>query len=417
MQNDASRRESSFILQPSSFCSLESATVRRLLGVVVIIAVAACGKRGDPKPPVPIIPQATSDLVVTQRANKVILSWSYPALTTTGRGLKDIQRITILRYVEQLPPAPGGRDPNSILPGDIDPTIPRAVAMFSKVPTIAQAQFVKLSTKVDSIEKANLASATAGSRLIYDDTPPIRSTDGNPVRLTYAVVTEGEIARSQPSNLATIVPLAVALPPGSVAASASAEGVTITWNPPPEAAGVPGAPEIRGYNIYRTSGHDALAELATPVNTAPVTETKFNDAPPYGDYEYRVTAVAAVGPPLLQSDPSAPATITFKDLVAPPPPKNLVALIETNAVRLVWDPVDAADLAGYRVYRAEGVGHDAPREIGVIEFVKTPMKETTYLQKPVSLGIAFRYAVTSVDKSGNESAKTWTDWLVVPKSP
>ena len=45
----------------------------------------ACGKRGDPRPPVPVIPAATSDLVVTQRADRVLLSWAYPALTTAGK--------------------------------------------------------------------------------------------------------------------------------------------------------------------------------------------------------------------------------------------------------------------------------------------------------------------------------------------
>jgi hypothetical protein len=32
-------------------------------------------------------------------------------------------------------------------------------------------------------------------------------------------------------------------------------------------------------------------------------------------------------------------------------------------------------------------------------------------------GIAFRYGVASIDKSGNESARVWTEWVVVPKTP
>src|ERR687892_21149 len=81
---------------------LEFAPVKKLVAVALLLFVF-CGKRGDPRPPVPVIPQATSDLVVAQRAGQVILSWSYPALTTAGRSLTDVRRISIYRYVESLP--------------------------------------------------------------------------------------------------------------------------------------------------------------------------------------------------------------------------------------------------------------------------------------------------------------------------
>ena len=83
---------------------------RRSLFVLAALLVLACGKRGDPKPPVPVIPQATTDLVVTQRAGQVILSWSYPALTTAGRSLTGIERISVYRYVEELPTSAFERD-------------------------------------------------------------------------------------------------------------------------------------------------------------------------------------------------------------------------------------------------------------------------------------------------------------------
>lgn len=391
-------------------------TCRKLLVALAFIA-AACGKRGDPRPPVPVIPQATKDLLVTQRADKVILSWSYPSLTTAGRSLTDIKRISIFRYVEELPVPPGGRDPNSILPGDIDPTVPQPVALFAKVPTIPQAQFVKLSSKIESIEKANLKTASAGAKLFYSDTPQFRATDGRPVRVTYAVVTEGETARSQPSNLAIIVPLSVAVPPAEVTAKAEPKGIVLSWKEPTVSV-TRDAPVISGYNIFRTAPGKDLDELSMPVNTAPIKGTTYTDTPEYGEHEYRITAVASSGPPVLQSNPSEPVRATFKDLVAPPAPATVSALVETNAVRLIWDAVDAPDLAGYRVYRTEGVGHGGEtKEIGTILFVKDPITDTTWLQSPVSQGISFRYAVTAVDKSGNESAKTWTGWVVVPKTP
>jgi hypothetical protein len=391
--------------------------VKKFLALLAL-AVLACGKRGDPRPPVPMIPAATSDLVVTQRADRVLLSWSYPALTTAGKNLTDVRRISVYRFEESLPVAPGGRDPKTLTPGDVDPTQAQPVVMFSRIPTVPQAQFAKLANRIDSIEKANLADATTGTRLLFADTPPFRSSDGRPVRLTYAVITEGAEARSQFSNLVTIVPLAVGFPPAGLTATAKAEGVTLTWTAPTQAVGNLGAPIVTGYNVYRTAPGTAPGELDAAINTAPVTVTTYTDTPGYGEHEYRVAAVAATGPPLVQSDLSAPAKVAFRDLVPPPAPATVTPLVEPNAVRLLWDAVEAPDLAGYRVYRMEGTGHGNDiREVGTINLVRDPIKETSWVNTPVSLGLAFRYGVTAVDQAGNESAKTWTDWIVAPKTP
>ena len=392
--------------------------MRRVLVPALVVLLVFCGKRGDPRPPVPIVPQATTDLVVAQRAGQVILSWSYPSLTTAGRSLSDVRRILIYRYVEELPVPAAGRDPNAILPGDIDTTQPLSVALFAKIPTLPQAQFAKLSTRIESIEKANLASATAGAKLIYADAPPFQSRDGRAVRLTYAVVTEGEDAKGELSNMAIIVPLPVAAPPKTLTAAAKAEGVTLSWTAPTTSV-TQDAPIISGYNIYRTAPGERIDEFATPINAAPVTATTYTDTPPYGEHEYRVTAVAAAGPPLLQSDLSMPATTAFKDLIPPPVPAQITPLIETNAVRLIWTPVEAADLAGYKLYRSEGVGHgDAIRDAGTIPLEGGRVfTSSDFADTRVDLGIAYRYAVTAVDKSGNESDRVWTGWVVAPKTP
>jgi hypothetical protein len=392
--------------------------MKRLAPVVFVLLVVACGKRGDPRPPVPVIPKATTDLVVTQRADQVILSWSYPSLTTAGRNLTDIRRISVFRYIEELPAGGVGLNTAAIQPGDADASVPQPIALFAKIPTLPQAQFIKLSHRVDSIEKANLTSATAGSKLVFSDKPPFRATDGRPVRVTYAVVTEGATARSEISNLGIIVPLPVATAPTGLAATAKAEGVVLTWAAPKTSVIGDAAPVVSGYRIYRNAPGDVLNEFATPINTPPVRGTTYTDTPPYGEHEYRVTAVALEGPPLLQSNASAPVKVTFKDLVPPPAPASITALIETNLVRLLWDPVEAPDLAGYRVYRSEGVGHDRDiKDIGTVPLVNETLTATTITDAHANLGIAYRYAVTAVDKSGNESPRTWTEWVVAPKTP
>jgi hypothetical protein len=391
--------------------------MRKALAALVLLVVA-CGKRGDPRPPVPVIPKATSDLVVTQRADQVILSWSYPSLTTAGRTLTAIDQINILRYTEELPASAVGRDPNQILPGDIDVTVAEPIAMFAKVPTLPAAQFARLGTRIDSIERANLANATAGSRLVYTDTPPFRSASGRPLRHTYAVVTEGGTSKSDLSNLITIVPLPVATAPAGLTATPKREGVVLAWQAPKTSVRGEEAPVVEGYHIYRTSPGESVNEFSTPINNAPVKGTTYTDVPAYGDHEYRVSAVALSAQPLIQSAPSTPVRATFKDLTPPPTPTALETLVEPNAVRLVWDPVEASDLAGYRVYRTEGIGHEAQtREVGTIPLVTDPITTTFYVDSRTDAGIAYRYHVTAIDRSGNESGRVTSGWVVTPKTP
>lgn len=387
------------------------------LGALVFLLLFACGKRGDPKPPVPVIPKATSDLVVTQRGSKVILTWSYPSMTTAGKTLTGIRRVVIYRYVENLPATQPPRDVKTLLPGDVDSTQPLPIALFAKVPSVTPAQFVRLREKVDSIEAASLKQATAGAKLAYEDTPPTHTSDGRPVRLDYAVVTEGTAAKSDVSNLATLVPLDVAVAPANVAATPKPEGVVLTWSAP--TASVTGKdvkPVVVGYDVYRTAG-DLPGDLDKPLNAAPVKETTFTDVPAYGKASYVVTAVAAAGPPRIEGEFSPVVSATFKDLMPPPPPTNVTALVETKAVRLIWDPVEAPDLEGYVVWRTEGVGIENPREIGTIAIALLPANQTTYTDPNPNPGIAYKYAVSSKDHAQNESVKVFTPWVVVPKTP
>jgi fibronectin type 3 domain-containing protein len=402
MNDEHARAPAAFIVHRSSFivCHLESAPVKRFV-LAVLVTLVACGKRGDPRPPVPIIPKATSDLVVTQRGSKVILTWSYPSLSTAGQTLHDLRRVVVYRVTEELSVPPAGRDPNAILPGDTDPTVPPPIAQFAKVPPLTVTQFLKLREKVDSIEGANLPAATTGAHLVYEDTPQTHTRDGRPVRLTYTVVSEGSAAKSDLSNLAPIVPLDVPPPPADLGATPKQEGVVLTWTPTGSA---------KLFNIYRSGVNDAPDELAPPVNAAPVKGTTYTDVPPYGTYKYRVTAVASPGPPRVESEPSAPVTATFKDLVAPPAPATLTTLVETKTVRLIWDPVDASDLAGYYVYRYQGNARIKFQTAG-------PIPSTHFGDDSTEPGIEYVYAVTAVDKNGNESPERRSEPVLVPKTP
>ena len=380
---------------------------KRVAAVCLALLVLACGKRGDPHPPVPIIPKATSDLVVTQRGSNVILSWSFPSVTTANEKLGRIRRIVVYRYVEPLPVTQPPAQPAAP-----ETVIPTSIALFAKVPPIGRQQFTRLRTRLDSLESSALPAATEGAKIVYEDSPPFQTTDGRPVRLDYAVVTEGATARSDMSNIAGIVPVEVASPPEGLTATARPEGIILKWKAAAAAA------HVIGYDIYRLEKGEELGQLAAPVNTSLVTDTTYTDTPSYGAHSYVVTAVTSSGPPRIESNPSAPATAEFKDLVPPPTPAGLTALVETNAIRLIWDAVQAPDLAGYRIYRTEGAGLQELKVVGKVPLTTgAPVTDSHYIDTTINHGISYYYEVTSVDKSGNESKPAKTDWVLVPKTP
>jgi len=378
----------------------------RKLVLYLFILMVACGKRGDPKPPVPMIPRATTDLVVTQRGARLLLSWSYPALTTAGASLRDIRRVVIYRYSESLPVAATTDVPAAT--GEVDPATPRSAALFSTVPILTPVQFGKLREKVDSIDGANLKGATVGSRLTYEDRPLLAGPDRRSLRITYAVVTEGATARSDASNLASIVPLDAALAPTNLQATPKPEGVALQWTAPEKT--ISGShPSLTGYNVYRLMPEEKIDTSSKPLNGVPVTDTSYQDVPSFGTYRYVVSAVSSAASPRIESETSPEVQATYKDLLAPPPPKGLTALIEDRAVRLVWDPVDAPDLLGYRIYRTEG-------KVRLSITNKISIPQTNFRDISVVPGTSYDYGVTSVDKSGNESAPSMLPGVLVPRT-
>ena len=371
--------------------------LKPLTAFLLAVVALACGKRGDPTPPVPIIPAAVSDLTATQRGPHIILSWTYPSLTTAGRSLSGIQRVHIYRYVEVLPAGMMGRDPATM--GNVPVGMPMEVALFSHVPALPPTQFLRLKETLVSLEPEDLSGVTEGGKLFYEDDPEIRTSEGLPIRVTYGVVTEAE-AKSDLSNLVVIVPLDVPTPPQSLSASISPDAVNLSWNRP--ARMISGASDLSviGYHVYRFTG-DEVPE--TPITSAPIERTNYADTPALGTHRYLVTAVRSTGPPLLQSGPSNVISVEYRDLLPPPAPTGLTALPEDNAIRLIWDPVEAADLAGYKIYR---IGQ--ADQVGELFVTVTPtaIPETNYRDTGVRPNTAYQYLVSSVDKSGNESSPT-----------
>jgi hypothetical protein len=180
-------------------------------------------------------------------------------------------------------------------------------------------------------------------------------------------------------------PLAV---PENVVAANSLKGARLTWKG--------NAPH---YRIFRASPG------GTPQSVGE------SDVPEYQDasvamgvtYRYRVQAVNG---DQHQSEVSAEAAVTPEDVFPPAVPVELSGVQGVGAIELVWQRNTEEDFAGYNIFRA--------MEGGEFEKIAGPIDAPAYSDRAVEAGKTYRYAISALDRTGNESARTAPVEVVAP---
>ena len=200
--------------------------------------------------------------------------------------------------------------------------------------------------------------------------------------------------RSPLSNLAVLAPDIPPDRPTILELTADEGRICLEWLEP-ENDLLQRPVKLGGFFVYRRFLDED--EYGAPRNAKATTGTSFVDvAPPYGKLVYTVRATLE-GKPKILGSPAVEAGVDYRDVFPPPAPRRLDALSEGKLVRLVWDPVAATDLAGYRIYRAEGSGSFEP-------IVKDLIKESFFNDETARPGLRYRYLIKAVDTAGNESA-------------
>lgn len=403
--------------------------LRRVVCLAALLAtVAACGKKGDPQPPILLIPAPTTDLTVVQRGDKLLLDFAYPQTTAAGTALPRLAELAVWQLVWQAPA--GTAEP---LEAD-------------------EMRFLAGARPVRVLTEEELAAAVEGDRvrLTLDVPPPEGEIVGVPA-VTLAVKTEGPGGRESAfSNRVTVPRIDVPVPPTEIVAEGQGRGIRLRWDHPdvagsgedegdpaetdeedteaesPEEEAPPAAeeeeeegeeaeadeetpaaqetdqPGLTGFNVYRRLATERT--YGAPLRTVgPRARAFLDESALFGQsYIYTVTAVASRRPVVVESDFAEEVEVVYRDVYPPPVPEGLVALTEGSRVRLVWEASAAPDLAGYRVYRR---GPDTQEFRAVTD---DPVTETDFTDPDLPAGATYTYQVTAVDRLGNESRPSRT---------
>lgn len=364
------RRNASF-----GFCS----------ALFIHLLAVGCGAPGEPTPPTPPVPVAITDLAAHQAGEGVQLTFTMPAKTISGDPLTGPPAIEVLR-------------------GALKPDGSPDAKSFRVVSTIPGALV------------ANYRSEDRVRLLVSVTTEEIRAHPG--YTFVYRVRTRASRKRaSADSNPISVRIFSIAERITSLQANVTETVIELSWQAPTRTSIGDPLPAITEYRLYRGELDPAADAAAMEIPQAkwksPLTLLAVSATNSYRDtlfdfgktylYVVRTVTSPSAGNAIESSD-SNPAIVTPRDIFPPAVPQNLVAAVivgsPTNApeVDLSWSINLETDLAGYRVYRSEQEG--TPGQLVTSDLLLSPAYRDTSVQP----GHRYWYSVTSVDRSGNESA-------------
>jgi len=349
--------------------------VRRLAHFILLFSViflfAGCGVQAPPQPPRVETPARIKDLRVIQIGRGFYLDFTLPVLATDGERLTKPLRLEIFRAI--TPPN------QQIAPPSTD-TTPWVTILSRELPRdLSKGRFRYPSPLSDQAFRQQQNSTFA-----------------------FAVVAFTRGFRSHPhqsalSNIAQTRLIDVSEPVTKLTVNTTQTALKLSWTQPAQTLAGHSILKIAAYRVYasRTNKPGSFHVLADTQST------EYNDPNfQFGQaYYFRVSTVSTLNGVQAESQPSQTLEITPKDTFPPAVPRHLTALYTAGAVDLLWNANTDSDLAGYDVYRKVEGGRFARVNQ---QMLSTPIFHDT----SVASGQTYQYAVTALDLSGNESAKS-----------
>lgn len=330
--------------------------------LLALAAVSACGRKTNLLVPDSPRPEAIKVVKAVSRGGVVYLTWQMPTKNIEGKNYdpSGIRKI----YIDRAEPSEDHKKARYKRSAEID--------VADMPPTLF---------------RNNVATWSDG-QVRYGQTYAYR---------LRAVSAHGISPWSEP---VVIVPQASLAAPKGLTATKGDSNVRLTWEPVRTLMDGGPAEGFIGYNVYR--GTDKGIRDEAPLNREPLTAPSFKDATAVNEhtYYYIVRAVDGPAPDGRESPDSREVSATPMDLTPPATPKGLTVVAGVGRVFLTWNENHETDLAGYRVYRSTRSGR------GYERLTEKPINRTTYSDESVKGGAVYYYAITAVDRSGNESARS-----------
>jgi len=350
-----------------------------LVFAAALAAFPSCGKKGPLLPPLVRIPQKIEAVTLYQRGESIFLEWPNPSAYVDGSPLAGVSEVEIWLLEE-------------------------AKAPDEEKPAVTREQFEKEARPAVRITRQEF-----GRHLKNRDkmTPPLALRTAVPIpreminHSVFFFALRAVDSRGKTSEFTELIPwdpIALPLPPAGLRARAFEDRIEVSWEAPSGNIDQSAPAVHKGYNVYRAeAGKDPVL-----LNIAPLQAVLFEDRNfvPGTTCRYFVRATVSDAAPYSESDDSESAEVEARDTFAPAPPAGLKAVAAAGMITLVWDENGEKDLAGYRVWR---------RQEGKADFVLlTPqaIAESTYSDATVEKNIRYEYAISALDRAGNESRKS-----------
>ena len=345
----------------------------RVLGLLLIAAATACGKKGPPLPPLIRIPTPPGAFSAQRQGTNVLIQLAVPGDNTDGSKPADLARVDVYALTSDAPVNPdeiyrrGTRVGRVLVNPPPDPDTPDGEPPKPSAPL-----------PPGGIDQG--ATARRSEAFTPDE-------NGDPTDVRYYVaVGFNKHGRHGPYSPPVAVPVGEPPePPGKPEVAWDETSITVTWAPTP-------GDETLGYNLYEP-GDVPLRLTDEPIYD----ETFVDERIEWGAKRcYVVRSVEAFETMSLESEASPETCVTLVDTFAPASPEGLTIVASEGSMNLIWNPNHESDLAGYILWRA------VPSDGELKKITPEPIKETTY-KDTVSAGARVAYALQAVDKAGNVS--------------
>ena len=338
--------------------------------LVLLGCLVGCGTPGAPQAPSLNLPLPVTNLTSARIGDAVHLAWTMPLRTTDHVTLSHAIPMEVCRAVAGLPCA--------------------------------------------NIGLLLLAPGASG---VYVDQLPPDLTQGPPRLLRYEVILRNRSGKAATSG-GSAYSAAGAAPPAITGLNGQVQGagVLLSWQPGPQ-----GADWFRiqrkllanpAAKLVTAEPRSAMSPAAASADQLLAVQSRNGLDPGHAldtnalfgqQYRYLVTRVMTAtleGHKVeVQSPGSDAILVTTTDTFPPEIPADLVAVADAagGAIDLSWSPDSESDLTAYRVYRGEAQGGSPLQRIADTGL------ESSFRDSHVQRGHRYRYAVSAIDQSGNES--------------